>query len=386
MRISLRAVVLAASMASPFISCARAGELTEQVRALNALQASMAQGVTGARAAIPAQIERIEQVMASLDGDAWKEKGNIAAAAIFLFCGGPASSVRKVLEARLVPESATQLLDGALAYADGRNEEAARLLTPLDARAYADTLAAHLALIQGGLSIASDKAKARELFDVARLLMPSSLVEEAALRRELSIIDPVRDANKFLVLGRRYAAQYAKSPFSRNYWDEIRAATLRAAASDNGSRLGEFRAMLKDAPTALRFETHMGVARHAILNGRVALATTETQYAGPLADSATARARVELYRAALAGLSGDFETAESELQKIDAKLLPAVDIEVRNIVTAALARLRGESDGVSSGATIAPEPEETRPESTVERSAHRAMAEADALLQRATRR
>ena len=216
--------------------------------------------------------------------------------------------------------------------------------------------------------------------------MPSSLVEEAALRRELSIVDVAQDTSKFLVLGRRYVAQYSKSPFSRNFWDEVRAATLRAAVNGDAPRLGEFRAMLKGASPMLRFETHMGVARHAILSGRVALATTETQYAGPLADSPAARARVELYRAALAGLAGDFETAEAEFQKIDPRILPSAEVEVRNIVIAAINRLQGASDGVSSAAPAAPKPDDARPESTVERSARQALSDADALLQRATRR
>jgi chemotaxis protein MotC len=378
-----RVVILATGLIIPLASCAEAGELTEQVRALNTLQGSMVQGAAGARGAIPAQIARIEDVVASIDGEAWKEKGNSSAAAIFLFCGGPSRSIRKVLDAHLIPEADASLVTGAVAYAEGRNEDAAKLLTPIDARALPDTLAAHLALIQGGLLIASDKAKARELFDLARLLMPSSLVEEAALRRELSIVDAVQDSNKFLVLGRRYGAQYAKSPFSRNYWDEVRAATLRAAANGEAPRLGEFRAMMKSAAPALRFETHMGVARHAILSGRVALATTETQYAGPLADSPSARARVELYRAALAGLAGDFETAEAEFQKIDPRILPSAEVEVRNIVTAAISRLQGLSDGVSSAEA---EPDDARPESTVERSALQALSDTDALLQRATRR
>jgi chemotaxis protein MotC len=386
LRDSARAVAFAAGLLIGLASCAEASELTEQVRALNALQGSMVQGAPGARAAIPAQIERIEQAVASLDDESWKEKGNSAAAAIFLFCGGPSRSIRKILDAHLIPEAETPLVAGAVAYAEGRNDDAAKLLTRIDARAMSDTLAAHLALIQGGLLIATDKAKARELFDLARLLMPSSLVEEAALRREMSVVDVLQDTNKFLVLGRRYGAQYAKSPFSRNYWDEMRAATLRASADGDNPRLGEFRAMMKGASPALRFETHMSVARHAILGGRVALATTETQYAGPLADSPAARARVELYRAALAGLAGDFETAEAEFQKIDLKSVPSADVEVRNIVTAAISRLQGASEGVSSATPSPPAAEATRPESTVERSAQQALTDADALLQRATRR
>lgn len=386
MKITVRAVILAAGLIFGPTCCADAGELTEQVRALNTLQGSMVQGAAGARGAIPAQIERIEQVVASLEADDWKQKSNSVAAAIFLFCGGPSRSIRKILDAHLVPDADAPLVAGAVAYAEGRNEEAAKLLTPIDARAQTDTLAAHLALIQGGLLIGSDKAKARELFDLARLLMPSSLVEEAALRREMSIVDVTQDSTKFLVLGRRYGAQYAKSPFSRNYWDEMRAATLRAAANGDNSRLSEFRGLLKSASPGLRFETHMGVARQAILSGRVALATTETQYAGPLADTPAARARVELYRAAIAGLAGEFETAEAEFQKIDPRILPSADVEVRNIVTAAISRLQGVTDGVSSAAATPPAQEELRPDSMVERTAQQALSDADALLQRATRR
>ena len=56
---------------------------------------------------------------------------------------------------------------------------------------------------------------------------------------------------------------------------------------------------------------------------------------------------------------------------------------MRNIVTAAISRLQGLSDGVSSAEA---EPDDARPESTVERSALQALSDTDALLQRATRR
>jgi chemotaxis protein MotC len=55
-------------------------------------------------------------------------------------------------------------------------------------------------------------------------------------------------------------------------------------------------------------------------------------------------------------------------------------------VTAAISRLQGVADGVSSAAASAPAQEEMRPDSMVERSAQQALTDADALLQRATRR
>lgn len=364
---------------------ARAGaaELIDLVRTLNSLQGELVQGAGSARGAIGAQIEQIEQAFSTLEVDAWKEQKNARATAIFLLCGGSSRAIRKVADAHLFSERDVPLVSGSIAYAEGHSQEALKLLSSMDPKTQPITLGGHLALIQGGLLIGADNARARALFDLARLLMPSSLVEEAALRREISIVDALHDSDKFLLLARRYVAQYSKSPFARNFWDEIRATTLRVSAAVEERRLDEFQSLFKETAPSIRFDIYMAVARKAILSARIALAAAQAQRAEPFAETQAARARLRLYHGAIAALSGDFEAAMAKIREIDAKSFSSADIEMRDIVTAAVARLQAAPDGAA-----APETEpETLPQavSPVERSARQALADADALLQRAAK-
>jgi chemotaxis protein MotC len=367
------------------LACAthgEAAELLEQVRALNRLQGEMARGSGSARRAIAAQIVEVEKTLGTLDAEAWKEPQNARAAAIFLLCGGSARAVRRIVDEHLVADGDLPLVSGSVAFAEGHSQEAAKLLSTIDARTQPVTLGGHLALIQGGFLIGSDHPRARKLFDLARLLMPSSLVEEAALRRELSIMDAMRETDRFLMLARRYVAEYSRSPFSRNFWDEIRATTLRVSTRVDERSLDEFLSLFKDTSPTTRFDVHMAVARRAILGAKIALAIQQTKLAEPFAVAPAAQARLRLYRGAVDALGGDFETATRSLRGLDASAFSPSDLELRDIVISAVDRLE-ESETMPAAPNGAAEP--SWPESPIEASARQAIADVDALLQRATK-
>lgn len=368
------------------IEGARADEFVDMVRTLTGLQSELVRGVESAKSAIPRQIEEIERTIAAADPESWKEQRNARAAAIFLLGGGSRQSIRKLADASLFSERDVPLVSGSIAYAEGRKQDASKLLLSIDPKAQPVTLGGHLALIQGGLLIGTNNARAQELFDLARLLMPSSLVEEAALRREISIIDALHASDKFLLLGRRYIAQYAKSPFARNFWDEIGATMLRVALKMEEQRLAELQALFKDSAASTKFDVYMSVARLAILNARIALASVQTKRAAPFAETRAAKNRLEFYMAAIDALSGEFENATPALQKIDARSFSRADLEMREIVTAAVARLQSASDGDAPVAAKERETQDAPPNvSPLEASARQALAESEALLQRATK-
>lgn len=380
MRQWLRAFVSALALLSSGAALAEADGLVDQVRKLNSLQDAMARGVSTARGAIPGQVERIESAISAVEADSWKERANARAAATFLLCGGSPRSLRRIADARLFSDADLALIDGSLAYAEGRSREATQLLSPLDPKAQPVTLGGHLALIQGGLLIGADNKRARELLDLARLLMPSSLVEEAALRREVSIVDPLQDTDKFLVLARRYVAQYSKSPFARNFWNEAQAATTRVAPSVTDERLAEFLALFEGTPAATRFELHATIAHDAIVRAQTKRAAAQTERAAALADSRTGKARVALFRAALTALDGEFEDAVKAFEELDVKSLTPRDLDLRAIVASAMERLQAEPDAAVEAA-VSP-----RPESPAESAARRALAESETVLQKAAQK
>lgn len=361
-------------------AAAQSDNFVELVRKLSSLQNAMARGAANARDAIPGHVEQIQAAIATAEADSWKERANARASATFLLGGGSPRAIRKVFDAHLFSDADRQLVDATLAYAEGRSQEARLMFAQIDPKTQPATLGAHLALVLGGLLIGSDNARSRELLDLARLLMPSSLVEEAALRREIAIVDPLNESGKFLLLARRYVAQYSRSPFARNFWGEIRAATTRVATSVDAAQLAEFLALFDELPADARFELHMAIARDAILRGRLELAARETDRSEPLADTRQAKARVALHRAALTALGGDFETAASDLAGIDSKSLGPRDMEVRSVVAGAIDRLRVEPDSAAEAALSA------RSESTAERAARQALADSDIVMQRAVDR
>ena len=66
----------------------------------------------------------------------------------------------------------------------GRTKQG-RGLAALNARSLPPTLGAEIALVQSALVAQNDLKATIERLDEARLLMPGTLVEEAALRREI---------------------------------------------------------------------------------------------------------------------------------------------------------------------------------------------------------
>lgn len=368
---------------------ARAIEFVDMVRNLGRLQGDMVRGAASARGAIVKQIEQIERTVPEMDAESWKETKNARAAAIFLLSGGAPRAIRKIADAQLFSERDVSLISGSLAHAEGRSRDASKLLSSIDPKAQPVTLGGHLALVQGGLLIGINNARAQELFDLARLLMPSSLVEEAALRRQISVVDARYASEKFLLLGRRYVAQYAKSPFARNFWNEIAATTLRLAETMEEARLDEFQSLFKDGAPSTKFEIYMAIARTAILNARIALASAQTKRAEPFAETGPARDRLKFYHAAIDALSGNFEDAATDIQQIDSKSLSRADLEMRDIVTAAMTRLQyvPDSDGAAAPAAAKQDMRDQSPGvSPIERTARQALADADAVLQRASKR
>lgn len=359
------------------------------VRTLNGMQGELVRKGASAKDATSKQFEDIEQAIIAADASSWKESRNARAAATFLLCGGSHRAIRKIADANLFSERDLPLVSGSLAYAEGRKQDAAKLLLSIDPRAQPVTLGGHLALIQGGLLIGVDNARAQELFDLARLLMPSSLVEEAALRREISIVDALHAPDKFLLLGRRYVTQYGKSPFARNFWNEAGAVTLRVALNIEEQRLTEFQELFKDGAPATKFEVYMSVARVAILNARVALAAAQTRRAEPFADTETAKKRLKFYSAAIEALSGDFEDATAIIQQIDTRAFSRGDLEMREIVTAAVKRLQSLAESDTPAASVVASMQEplnrSQSDTSVEASARQALADSEALLQRASR-
>src|SRR5690606_554409 len=151
-----------ASMEEPF----------ELMRTLRVLQDKVAKGDTGAHNAQQQVMSELSRQLTAIAPEFWKEPRNLRAAALYVFGGGDPGVLRTILGFGGLPQPEAELARGALAYAEGRDEEARTLLLPIDARELDPGIAGTVALVQSTLIAKVDPEKAMSLLEQSRLLSP----------------------------------------------------------------------------------------------------------------------------------------------------------------------------------------------------------------------
>jgi chemotaxis protein MotC len=297
---------------------AHGGEFAEMVRELNVMQNRMVVGDASARDQAARQFDLVEKAIGALEPEGWADERNQRAALIYLLCGGAPAGLREIHEAQFDAGKLEGILGAGIEYAEGAGDSKA--LLDFDARHLPPMLGGHLALVQGSALMGSDNARAIMLFDLARLLMPGSLVEEAALRREIAILDPVRDVSKLALLSTRYASKYLASPYAQNFWDVLRRATI--ADPQFFGRAPKFEPVYTKGPAGERAAYYLAVARMALLAGDFEEARRTIEVAGRTATHPITVKRIDAYRRILATLTqeaGAPPLTQKEIDGLDKK-------------------------------------------------------------------
>jgi chemotaxis protein MotC len=322
---------------------ARAEDIAVLVRGLTTLQNRMAVGDVQARDAAARQFDVIEKSIENSNSDTWLDDKNIRAVIIYFLCGGATPNSKKGLGFNSSDPKLQALLQASLLYADGKDGGIPSELMQLDSRNFPQIIAGHLALVQAGALIGKDNARSIDLLDRARLLMPGSLVEEAAIRREIAILDPLSQSDKLALLSSRYVSLYSKSPFVKNFWGELQRALIEARVSR--VEISKFVKIFDKASPELRATVNLDIAREDLTAGKFETANEAIERAAVGVDSET-QSRVDLYRLVLAVLKEN-QSVEA-LQKINLAVLKKNDaglVRMASSVVSALSARNGGNDG-----------------------------------------
>ena len=340
---------LAASLVAcglTFIAPARADESAvspvELVNNLQNMQAALAQGDAAAFAAQPKLVREISEAFSAAKPEVWQNSRNARAAVIYLLSGGQPRVVLRLLESGGIPKDDEELMRGALAYELGHEAEARRLLGALDAKSLGLTLGGQVAFVQSILLTTLDPNKAVGLLDLARLLSPGGLVEEAALRREVALLgDIARDADKFMALAAQYMNRFPKSPYADNFITTFTASLPRLRLAEDVGNFSRFEAMTASLGRDNRRTLFLTIARTALVSGGVAMADVAATRALALAapDSVDA-ARGRVYQAAARMLTEQYESGVAALRSIDSKKLPKPDATLLAAARTIASRIR----------------------------------------------
>jgi chemotaxis protein MotC len=316
-------------------------EPAELIRTLRTLQDQVAYGSTSAHAAQRSLLAQVADEMARSVPEAWKEPRNARAAVAFVLSGGDARVLRKVSGLGALSGLDENLVRGALAYGEGRSAEAAKLLSRIDARALDASLAGHVALVQSELVAKAEPAKALALLDDARLLAPGTLIEEAALRRQVTTLAATGDADRFALLSGAYLRRFPKSVYAGSFRHQFAVDAASGEHAGDPSQMARLEAILAALDLDDRRDVYLTIAREAVLRGKVELARSAAASAMRLFPEGNAeRLRAQLYEAAALAVTDEFARAVSTLAAVGTAGLQTEDAELLDAAVEVAGKVR----------------------------------------------
>jgi chemotaxis protein MotC len=234
------------------------------------------------------------------------------------------------LGSSIISESDKPLIEGALAYVEGREEAAQTALASLDPHSLPPTLGAQLALVQSALIVRKNAAKSDELLDFVRLQAPGTLLEEAALRRQVFVASQTNNIEKFQSLATEYLRRYRHSIYAGNFRQRLASALTRIDFGQESSRFDGMVEMMTELEPEARRDLYLLAARSSIEQGFTTSARLMADKAQELARADKASAtRAKLYRAASMITSPQaINGAVEDLRGLDRSVLPDSDLSL----------------------------------------------------------
>lgn len=318
------------------------------VRTLHLMQDQIAIGSTEAHLGQRGLLGILDDRFMDLEPETWQTSKNVRAAVSFVLSGGNPGILRKLLElgSSVVTESDRPLIEGALAYVEGREDAAQNSLGSLAPQSFPPTLGAQLALVQSALVVRKNAAKSDELLDFVRLQAPGTLLEEAALRRQVFVASQTNNMEKFQLLATKYLRRYRHSIYAGNFRQRLASALTRIDFGKESSRFEGAVAMMLELEPEARRDLYLLAARSSIEQGFTTSARLLADKAQELAGSdKISEARAKLYRAASLITSPQaIDGAAGDLRSLDRSILPASDLELLDSALAIANQIRKPPD------------------------------------------
>ena len=301
----------------------------ELVRELRILQDALAKGDADAHAVQQKMMTELRARFATAAPEVWREPRNLRAIALYGFSGGDPNVLRPIVGLSGLPEPEADLARAALAYSEGRNEEAREILNGVNARKSDPTTAGTVALVQATLVDKSDPDKALILLDQARLLAPGTLIEESALRRQVLLLSSVGRFDEIDRLLRRYVRQFGKSYFARAFWRQLSAELASLERWDESGQLVKLEALLARLGTNDRQHIYESLAQEGVARGNFELVRFAASRLLQMTNPGEAGAlRAQLYEAAALIVTDEYERGHATLTQLGRESLAKVDAEL----------------------------------------------------------
>ncbi len=296
----------------------------QMVRSLQLVQDRIADGD---HAALPMQrklIELIDERLRSTQAEDFEDKRNFRALLVYAMSGGNPRTVERIVSRLSLEGSDARMSTGVIEYIRGERGGAANALKDIDPRETAPEMAAFLALIKGSIAANDDPDKGLDFLDLARVLGPGTLIEEAALRRSLALSVTQREGDRFLRGSEQYVRRFLASPYASQFADAFVGGVAELYSEIELDRVAEIIAAMNPDQAKV---VYLRLARRAAIDQYEELLMFARAGLERMAAEVGSEddPRAILYSTIAAVTTDDVEIVRERLEAIDSRRLSAGD-------------------------------------------------------------
>lgn len=291
--------------------------------------------IYGDRAALSEQnqlLHEIGDILRRFEKRDWDNYANVRAAFVYVLSGGSYSVLQPLVDSPALYEADRKLAQGIMLFAQGQAKAARGLFSNIDPRSLDVSLVGPFALARASLYIGQDDAKAISLLDEARLANPHTAIEEAAARREISILVGTGDTSRATMLLADYVRRFGKSIYAWKLFRDFSEAAAKRDDLNDKSVVDHLVATTATADQKAKTELFLDMAGEALLHGRLALAKAaadEVLKASP--DTPEDFDKARLYEAAAEAPTANAADALKALQQITVDRLSDDDTAIHEV-------------------------------------------------------
>jgi chemotaxis protein MotC len=323
------------------------------LRSLQFVQDSVARGDHSAVEMQRFLITTLDKRLRSADATVFQDTRNVDAVFIYAMSGGNPATLEYLVSRDIQGHFDSRVADALRKYLSGKGTSATKSISEMVPEYLNTSIGPYLALVTGNIAVASNVDNALGYFDQARLSAPGTIIEEAALRRSLSISLQAHMVKKSLFYASRYARSFLYSPYASQFADMFVQLVVENYGTVTQDDMDQIVALL-DAERGR--EIYLRIARRANLVGNKDLA----RIAATQADKITGN--VDDGRRALPGLyegmanisTPDVVAASQAIAEIPDETLSDRDRALRNAAQSVAAQILQKPDASSLTQGIAP--------------------------------
>ncbi|MCO5733030.1 chemotaxis protein MotC [Rhizobium sp. SSA_523] len=297
MRLAIRHTLLlatAAAFLAPLGGQVRAQEPSEtlepyqMMRSLQYVQDTVVMGDHSAAEMQRFMLTSLDRRLRTANPKVFEDPRNVDAALIYAMSGGNPATLEYLVTRDVSGYFDNRVSDVLRKYLAGRGLLAAKTLVEMVPEYQDKRIGPYLALVAGNVMVAKEPKEALRLYALARLTLPGTIVEEAALRRSVAIAVEAGMAKEGLAYARQYARRFIHSPYASQFADLfVRLAVEHYGAVTADDVDGALEVMSDDRAQ----EIYLRIARQATIQGKTELAALAARRAKERGENAPALAR-----------------------------------------------------------------------------------------------